>query len=404
MLKSYKYQLRPTEEQKLHMNNIMGSCRFIYNLALETKINAYQHGKSLTCFDLMKQLTELKKDEKTTWLNEAPSQSLQQVLSNLDDAYTNFFKGRAKFPKFKKRKSNQSFKIPVSVDVDFENWKIKLPKLKWVEFYSDRTFQGTVRQVTISRTSTNKYFISILVENDKPLPEKKPIKQATAVGIDVGLTHFATLSNGIKIENPKFLFHSLRQLKKAQRTLQRRYKKNVKQEEQSQGYKNQKLVVAKLFEKITNQRKDFLHKQSTAIVKQFNTICVEDLNIKGMSARCKPKKDEFGNYIKNGQSAKSGLNRNILDAGWATYISFIKYKCEWYGKNFLQIGRFEPSSKLCTCGYHNSNLTLKDRIWTCPKCNTLHDRDELAAKNIKQFAVVDTTLRRKRRALSTSVV
>ena len=200
------------------------------------------------------------------------------------------------------------------------------------------------------------------------MPKKKLIKEKTAIGIDVGLKHFATLSDGTKIENPKFLFHSLKRLRIEQRTLQRRYKKGVKYDEQSTSYKKQKLVVAKLYEKITNQRKDFLHKLSTDIVNNHDSICVENLNIKGM--------------MKNKR-----LSRSISDVAWSKFFSYLKHKSDWYGKNLLQIGRFDPSSKLCTCGELNNDLTLADRVWTCKKCGTKHDRDELAANNIKTFGL-----------------
>jgi putative transposase len=369
MLKAYKYELLPTAEQSNRINQIAGSCRFVYNIALETKIYAYQSKKkSISCFELIKQLTELKKDEKTKWLNDAPAQSLQQAISNLDTAFSNFFRGKANFPKFKKKKHKQSFRIPQGIKVDFENWKVFIPKLKWVEFCRDRKFNGEIRQATITKTPTNRYFISILVDNKKELPKKKPIKEKTAIGIDVGLKHFATLSNGTKIENPKYLFHSLKRLRIEQRSLQRKYKKGKKFEEQSNSYKKQKLVVARLHEKISNQRKDFLHKLSSAIVKQYDTICVENLNIKGM--------------IQN-----KNLSRSILDVGWGMFISQLKYKSEWYGKNFVQIGRFIPSSRLCSCGYCNSELSLADREWTCPECKQTHNRDILAANNIKNFGL-----------------
>jgi len=401
MLKAYKYQLLPTENQAIHINQIVGNCRFVYNLALESKIMAYQSGKSLTCFDLSKQLTDLKKDEKTVWLKETPSQSLQQVLSNLDNAYTNFFKGRADFPTFKRRRGKESFRIPVAVEVDFENWVVKLPKLGQVEFCRDRKFEGTVKQATVSKMPSGKYFVSILVDTGVLAPKKQPIVKETAVGIDVGVKTFAVLSDNTKIENPKYLKRCLDRLKTEQNRMKRRYKKGKKWDEQSRSYRKQKLVVAKLHEKVRNQRNDFLHKCTTAIVKRYDTICVETLNIKGMSATCKPKQDENGKYLPNGQSAKSGLNKAILDCGWGEFFRQLEYKSEWYGKNLLKIGRFEASSKICSCcGAINKTLTLKDREWVCASCGKLHDRDENAAENIKNFAVTDITVRRKRSELS----
>jgi len=370
MLKAYRYELLPSNEQKNTLNNICGATRFVYNLALETKICAYQSSlkKNISCFELMKQLTELKEDEKTKWLNDVPSQSLQQAISNLDTAFSNFFRGRADFPKFKKKSHKQSFRIPQGIKVDFENWKVFIPKLKWVEFCRDRQFKGEIRQATISKTPTNRYFISILVENGKSLPKKKSIIEETAVGIDVGLKHFAVLSNGTKIENPKYLFHNLKRLRIEQRTLQRRYKKGKKFDEQSNGYKKQKMVVAKLHDKISNQRKDFLHKISTSIINSHDTICVENLNITGMVQNRK-------------------LSRSISDVGWGQFMSYLKYKSDWYGKNFLQIGKFEPSSKICNvCGAVNNSLSLSDRKWTCSNGHTL-DRDVNASINIKKFGL-----------------
>lgn len=370
MLRAYLYELLPTSEQSNQITQMAGSCRFVYNLALETKICAYQSSlkKNISCFELMKQLTDLKEDEKTKWLNNVPSQSLQQAISNLDTAFSNFFRGKASFPKFKKKSHKQSFRIPQGIKVDFNNWKVFIPKLKWVEFCRDRQFKGEIRQATISKTPTNRYFISILVENSKGLPKKKPIKESTAIGIDVGLKHFAIFSNGTKIENPKFLFHNLKRLKVEQRTMQRRYKKGKKFEGQSNGYKKQKLVVAKLHEKISNQRKDFLHKVSTNIINNHDNICVENLNIAGMVQNRK-------------------LSRSISDVGWGQFMSYLKYKSEWYGKNFLQIGRFEPSSKICNvCGVVNNSLLLADREWTCPNGHTL-DRDVNASINIKKFGL-----------------
>lgn len=370
MLKAFLYELLPTKEQKIHLSQIAGGCRFVYNLSLETKIYAYQSSlkKSISCFQLMKQLTELKKDEDTKWLNRIPSQSLQHAISNLDSAFTNFFKGRADFPKFKKKNHKQSFHIPQGIKVNFDEWKVFIPKLKWVRFYKDRRFEGKIRQATISRTPTNRYFISILIENNKSLPIKLPVKEATAVGIDVGLKHFATLSDGTKIENPKYLSCSLKRLRIEQRRLQRRYIKGKSSDDQSIGYKKQKLIVAKLHEKINNQRKDFLHKQSTSITKRFDLICVENLNIIGM--------------LKNRK-----LSRSISDAGWGEFIRQLKYKAEWYGKNLSQIGRFDPSSKICNiCGVVNNSLSLADRRWVCINGHAL-DRDVNASINIKKFGL-----------------
>lgn len=373
MLKAFKYELMPTPEQANHLSRIMGSCRFVYNLALDTKIQSYTKGVSVSCFDLMKQLTDLKVE--CDWLYESPTHALQHAISNLDNAFANFFKGRAKFPRFKSKKHKQSFHIPAGAKVNFETGQVFLPKLKWVKLIVSRGFNGDIRNATVSKTSTGKYFVSILVETGQSIPAKAVVLRDTTVGVDVGLKHFATLSDDSKIDNPKFLFHSLKRLRVAQRTMKRRFKKGANGRplpEQSKGYQKQKIVVAKLHEKVANQRKDFLHKTSTAIVKQYDTIVMEDLNIKGM--------------IQNRH-----LSRAIADVGWSMFEGFVRYKCEWQGKNFEQIGRFEPSSKICsTCGHHKGDLNLSEREWTCVKCETKHDRDINAAINIRNFGLSKT--------------
>lgn len=366
MLKAYKYCLLPTEEQKQQLAKFFGSCRFVYNLGLETKLQAWASArKHLTCIDLANQMKELK-DTEAEWLHECPSQTLQMALRNLDNAYTQFFKGGG-FPKFKSKHRRQSIQFPQGVKTDFENSTIFLPKLKNVTCIFHRQFKGEIKTVTVSKTPTGKYFVSILVENQKQLPKKKPVKEKTSVGIDMGVKTFATLSDGTTFDNPKHLRNNLRRLRVEQRKLSRRFKRGAK--EQSKSYQKQKLIVAKLHEHIKNQREDYLHKASTQIIRFFDTVCLEDLNIKGMM-----------------QNEKLALA--IGEVGWHKFKTMLEYKAEWYGKNILYIGRFQPSSKLCnTCGTIFKELSLKDRSWTCQSCGTHHERDENAAKNIKSFGL-----------------
>ncbi len=359
MFKAFKYELIPTLAQKSQLNSAFGSCRVVYNLALETKNVAYQKGVNLTCFDLMKQLPELKNE--FPWLKETPSQSLQQIISNLDNAFLNFFKGRTSFPKFKKKNANQSFRIPIAIRVDFESWAVSLPKIGNVKFHNSRSFEGEVKQATVSKTTTGRYFISILVDTKQNTPSKLEIKEAATIGIDLGIKHFAILSNGIKIDNNKFLINSLKKLRVEQRSLSRKVKGSKRREQQ-------KLKVAKLHERVANQRKDFLHKLSTQIINEYDSIAIENLNVAGM--------------IKN-----TKLSKHIADASWGTFEKLLKYKAEWYGKNILQIGRFEPSSKMCSCGKVNNDLKLSQREWICGHCGAKHDRDILAANNIKKFGL-----------------
>lgn len=365
MIRTYKYCLLPTEEQKRIFINWFGACRFIYNLGLEAKKSAWESLRvNVSYYDLAKQLTELKQKE-CSWLDDCPRQSLESSLSNLDKAYMHFFNGGG-YPKYKNKANRQSITFRQKNKV--EAGKIRLTKIGWIDFIEHRPLGvGEIRTVTVSKTPTGAYFVSILIRDENELPVKRPILDETTVGIDVGLKTFATLSDGQTFDNPKYLHEQLRRLKKEQRTLARRYKKGVATKDQSKGWHKQKLVVTKLHEKIVNKRKDFLHKTSTAIIKQFDTVCLEDLNVAGM--------------MKN-----RALSKSISDVSWYQFGVFLKYKAEWYGKNVKVIGRFDPSSKICsTCGTINKELKLSDREWPCQKCGITHDRDENAAKNIKSF-------------------
>ena len=362
MLKAYKYRLYPNKSQSELLNKHFGCARFVYNWSLDKKIKAYQNNKQrLSKFDLDKSLTELKSDINFVWLKEVNSQSLQAANRHLDVAFTNFFKKSKNFPKFKsKHNNNHSFEIPQNVKV--ENNKLIIPKFKeGIKIVVDRVHKGEIKQATISKKPSGKYFVSILCETNELPKKKSKIVSQTTLGIDLGLTHFITTSDAIKYENHKFLNKSLKKLKKYQKSLSKKVKGSANRNKQ-------RIKVAKIYEKITNQRLDFLHKLSSKLISENQTICIEDLNVKGM--------------IKNHNLAKS-----ISDASWTTFVQFLTYKSEWNGVNLLKIGRFQPSSKMCSCGEINHNLSLSDRIWTCNHCNTTHDRDILAANNIKNFAL-----------------
>ena len=369
-LRGFKYRLYPTEEQKILLAKHFGACRWMYNYALSKKIAYYTtEKKTLSRFEIQRELVELKKQEATSWLSEVNSQSLQASLVNLDKAYTRFFREKKGFPKFKSKKGRQSVQFPQGTEVDFENNKIYLMKFReGVKCKFHRMFEGAIKTVTVSKTKTGKYYVSILVETDVPEKQKPVPKIDKAMGIDLGITSFLVTSNEHKFENPKFLKKSLEKLQREQRRLSCKKK----------GGKNrdkQRLKVAKLHEKVANQRKDFLHKVSRHLVddKQVNTYCIETLNVQGM----------MRNHC---------LAQSIADSGWHTFAEFLKYKAEGAGKNVLQIGRFEPSSKVCNvCGLINSKLSLKDRIWVCD-CDAEHDRDINAARNIRDFAFAKQNL------------
>lgn len=362
MIKSFKYRLNPTKSQIVQMEKTFGSCRYIYNWALDLKIKVYQESKkSLSAVDLCKKLTLLKQKEDHFWLKEVSSESLQQSIRCLDSAFTKFFREHTGFPKFKsKHRDKPTFKNINSVKIDFENSKIKIPILGWVNFYKNRSFEGKIGTVTVSK-SIGKYYVSILIEDGNSLPEKNPITPSTSVGIDVGLKDFAVLSNGQVFQNPKYLEKSSKRLACLQRRLSRKKKG-------SNRYKKAKLTVAICHERIRNRRQDFLHKVSKRIISENQTVIIEDLNVEGM--------------LKNHCLAKG-----ISSVAWNTFFRMLQYKSEWNGVNLIRIGRFEPSSKMCSCGYIYKDLKLSDRIWICPNCGSKNDRDLLAANNIKRFGL-----------------
>lgn len=362
--KAFKYRIYPNQEQEQKIAQHLGCVRYIYNKALETKVKHYeQTGKSLSCFELT---TGLLKQEKSQneWLKEPYSQCLQMSLRNLDNAFTRFFKQKKGFPKFKaKHDSKQSCQFPQHVKIDLDNNKICLPKIGWIKTKFSRQFNGKVKTTTLSRTATGKYYVSILVELNEEPKTKNAIKAETAVGIDLGIKSYIVTSDGQEIQYPKFLKQSINRLK----ILQSRVSKHPKG-----GLRRRKAMrkVAKLHEKIRNQRHDWLHKLSYKLISENQTVCLEDLSV--------------ADILKNHCLAQS-----ISDCSWGTFVSFLEYKAEWYGVNVLKIGRFEPSSKTCSeCGWMKKDLNLSDRKWECEECGILHDRDVNAALNIKKFALL----------------
>lgn len=353
MLKSYKYKIIPNEDQKVLLNKHFGSIRFIYNHFLNERKQEYETNKqTINYYDNCKSLTELKRQEEYSWLNEINSQSLQASLKNLDDAYNGFFKKRTKFPRFKSKHTKNSFKVPQAVKI--ENGKLRIRKFKDpIDIILHRTFSGIIKQCTISKTPTNEYFVSILVETE----HKKLEKTGKSIGIDLGLKDFVITSDGYKYKNNRYTKTYQTKLKKAQQHLSRKKKGSNK-------YKEQKLKVARIHKKIANSRLDNLHKVSTELIKKYDVIFLEDLNIKGMMQNHK-------------------LAKHISDVSWSKFITLLTYKAEWNDKQIVKIDRFFPSSKTCNCcGYINQNLKLDMREWTCPSCNTKLDRDLNASKNI----------------------
>jgi len=366
MIKAYKYKLKPNTTQETAMNQFLGSARFIYNWGLNRKTEQYKlNGASPNYNALAKELTLLKQTEGFTWLQDVPIDALQQSLRNLENAFTRFFREHKGYPKFKSKKDNySSYKVIKSVHFDFTNWKVKLPKLGWVNLCKNHIFnqlncrQGTV---TVSKDCCGTYWCSVVVDDMQDKPSKAKMVESTAVGIDLGIKDFAILSDGTKFSNPKYYECSQRKLAKLQ-------KQFAKSKKGSHRHELLRIKIARLHKSISNQRNDMLHKLSTYLINSYDNVCLEDLNVEGM--------------MQNHHLAKS-----IQSVSWSTFVNMLSYKSEQQGKNVIFIGRFEPSSKLChNCGYINKDLKLNDREWTCPICGEHLDRDINAAINIRHIA------------------
>lgn len=339
-----------------------GCVRFVYNFGLAEKVKAYQlTGKSPTRYELDKRLTTLKKE--LPWLTEVASQPLQQAIIHLERAFTKFFKEKKGFPKFHSKHTHNSAAYPQGVSVDFESNRITIPKLGKVKARLSRTFEGKVRTCTVSRNAAGQYHISVLVEVENQDATPTPETIDTALGVDLGIKHFAVLSTGKRIENPRHLNNALARLKVLSRHHSKTKKGGANREKARQK-------LARAHQRVVDCRNDFLHKESTKLIRAFDTICLETLNVAGM--------------VRNHK-----LARHISDASWGRFGGFLEYKAGWNGKHIRRIGRFEPSSKLCTCGTINRELKLSDRIWACATCGETHDRDLLAAQNIKRFAFIN---------------
>ena len=366
-LKAYKFRIYPTEEQKIFFAKTFGCVRKVYNLMLNDRKKAYEEVKN----DPSKKMTfptPAKYKKEFPFLKEVDSLALANAQLHLDKAYKNFFRDKSVgFPRFKSKKNpvqsyttnNQNGTVAL-IDSKF----IKVPKLKsLVRIKLHRQPKGMIKSATISRHASGKYYISLLCKEEiSELP-----KTNSAIGIDLGITDFAILSDGQKIDNHKFTSKMEKKLKREQRKLSRRAllakNKGIPLSE-AKNYQKQKRKVARLHEKVMNQRTDFLNKLSTEIIKNHDIICIEDLNVKGMLRNHK-------------------LARSISDVSWSSFVAKLQYKADWYGREIIKVDTWFPSSQICSeCGHKDGKKSLDIREWTCPICHTHHDRDINASINI----------------------
>jgi putative transposase len=371
--KAFKFRLYPNLEQRQALERQFGSARFVFNYFLRERMEYYaahqgEVKQGLNYYDTARLLTALKRKPEYAWLKEVNSQSLQVALRNLDTAYGNFFAGRAKFPKYKSRRAKQSFGVPQHFTLEAEGGRLRIPKVRPLKIVVHRPVEGRMKSVTISRSPSGLYFASLLctVERQDPLPKRT----GGEIGVDLGLKSFLVTSEGEKVESPKFLQRSAQKLVRLQRQLSRKQKG-------SQNWEKARVKVARLHEKVRNQRADFLHQQSRRLIDENQAIYAEDLHGKGL----------LGDHR---------LARSISDAGWGEFLRQLQYKAAWYGCGFEQIDAYYPSSMVChQCGYRKDDLTLADREWDCPGCQAHHDRDVNAALNILREGRIKSDLKRR---------
>lgn len=355
MQKGIKFRAYPNKVQKELINQTLGCCRLIYNKGLAMRNDAYNNGEKIGYKQTSAMLTELKKQDDFAFLKIVDSIALQQSLRDLDRSFINFFKKLAKHPQFKSKHNNhQSYRtINQGTNIRIEGKYLKLPRLGYVKIKQSMEVKH-INNVTVEKTPTGKYFVVLNVEFEP----KQITTNVGTIGIDVGIKEFYSGSNGRVVHNPKHLEKSMHKLVREQRRLSRKMKG-------SNNRNKQRIKVALVHEKITNQRNDFLQKQSTILVRENQTICIEDLNIKGM--------------ISNHKLAKS-----IASVSWSKFFNMLEYKAEWYGSKVIRVPTMYPSSQTCSyCGYKNplvKNLAI--RKWECPKCHAKHNRDTNASINI----------------------
>ena len=370
MKKGIRLRLYPNREQRIMLNKTLGCCRFLYNKMLEEHIKVYAHLKddkdALYCY---KYKTEKQYKKEYPFLKKVDAKALQTENCNLFAAYKNFFKGvktgrNVGFPRFKSKKTYPqtytTYNINNSIRIDPQQRKIRIPKVGWVTYSDNRMITNPIKHITLSKTATHKYFVALTVACDQEIPLKKvALNSEDIAGFDMSATHFL-IGEGVQYENPRFYREEAKRLNRRHRELSRK-KKGSKNREKA------RLKLARVYEKIDNRKRDWLHKITHDLSTRYDAVILEELNIKGM------------------QQFNSGLSKSVtLDFSWYQFCNYLNYKMDWKGKHFVLIDRFFPSSKLCSaCGQITNDLTLNDRIWTCHYCGVTHRRDTNASVNIK---------------------
>lgn len=372
--RTYRFRFYPTPEQENLLRRTLGCARLVYNKALEARSEAWtSERRNVSYSDTSSMLTGWKKTDELSFLNDVSCVPLQQALRHLQRAFSGFFKQENAYPVFKKKTHGGSAEFTRSA-FNWNGRELRLAKMKeplpivWSRTLPKGAEPSTV---TVSLDPAQRWHVSILVKERITTLRGK----SNAIALDLGVDSFAVTDQGAVIENPR---HLKKSLARAQRSLSRKRKG-------SNNHRKAQLKVARINARIADQRRDFLHKLSTNIIRDNQTVIIEDLAVRNMTRRCKPKTnpEHPGQYLPNGQSAKSGLNRSILDAGWAEFRRMLEYKSEWYGRQLIVIDQYYPSTQLCsTCGAKTGPKTLDVREWTCPACGCHHDRDGNAAKNI----------------------
>jgi len=354
-MKANKYKIKPTLDQKEKLSQNFGCARFIYNLALSKKKELWKsEQKNISRLELQTLLVQMKKEESTSWLNNAHSQVLQSSLMHLDNAFKNFFKKKARHPTFKKKYRSQSIQYPQGVKIK-EN-QIFLPKIGWVKAIIHREAVGKIKTVTVSKDATDCYYASVLLDNNTIKPEKKKHIESH-IGIDMGIKHFLVSSDKKKIENPKFAERQLKNLKQKQKKLSNKKRGSIR-------YKKAKKLVAKIHKKTKDARNDFQHKLSLKLASKNQAVSIETLSMLEMSK----------NRI---------LSRRLYDIGWYQFTQKLSYKLEDRGNSLVRIDRFFPSTKTCSyCNHILDDISFSVRNWTCDQCGTKHNRDINASINI----------------------